>query len=357
MDLRSESCGGEFFAAANTDRGFASYFDELFFGEGIERRYIIKGGPGTGKSTLMKRAAEHARSAGRDVCIFYCSSDTTSVDAVVIDGRIAVLDGTAPHCVDTVLPGARDEIVDLGAFWSTAVLSARSDELAVLLGEKKAAYAQAYGYLCAAGQTEKTLGALSAQCISREKLLASVERLCDRCFHTRGTQRPRIDHRQVSALGVHGHAHLKTLYDRAHIRYCLLDHYGAARIYMQELLNSAVHRGQGVAVSHGALCAEIPTEMYFYDTGVYVYISDGGADGEDVKINMKRFTQASQIARIRRYYRAAHRASEVLCEVAQKQLCIAGELHARAESIYATAMDFEALRAYTDKVIEKILAT
>ena len=50
-----------YFASANGYRGFRSYFNEVFAEEGLDKLFILKGGPGTGKSTLMKRLA-HLRS-------------------------------------------------------------------------------------------------------------------------------------------------------------------------------------------------------------------------------------------------------------------------------------------------------
>ena len=47
----------EFFAGANSAEGFFSCFDSLYDPE-KDSFYILKGGPGTGKSTLMKRLSE-----------------------------------------------------------------------------------------------------------------------------------------------------------------------------------------------------------------------------------------------------------------------------------------------------------
>ena len=43
--------GGVFFAGANSARGFVSYYDTILNDKKIERLYILKGGPGTGKSS------------------------------------------------------------------------------------------------------------------------------------------------------------------------------------------------------------------------------------------------------------------------------------------------------------------
>ena len=37
----------ELFAAANSGRGFYSYYPQIFERQELEKRYLIKGGPGT----------------------------------------------------------------------------------------------------------------------------------------------------------------------------------------------------------------------------------------------------------------------------------------------------------------------
>ena len=65
-----------FFIGANTARGFVNDADDIF--SGLKKLYILKGGPGTGKSTWMKRAAEKAEKAGYPVERYFCSSDSSS---------------------------------------------------------------------------------------------------------------------------------------------------------------------------------------------------------------------------------------------------------------------------------------
>ena len=45
---------GRFFAGANTAEGFQSFYPELFRDSELDALFRIEGGPGTGKSTLMK---------------------------------------------------------------------------------------------------------------------------------------------------------------------------------------------------------------------------------------------------------------------------------------------------------------
>ena len=47
-----------FFLGANSPQGFVSRFDQLDCGDPQWHTFIIKGGPGCGKSSFMRRIAE-----------------------------------------------------------------------------------------------------------------------------------------------------------------------------------------------------------------------------------------------------------------------------------------------------------
>ena len=108
-----------YFAAQNSGEGFLNYFPQIFFG--YERIYILKGGPGTGKSYFLSAIADMAAARGMACICYLCSSDPDSLDGVCLpELGIAVLDGTSPHNVEPALVGAREEIVNLGQFWDAA---------------------------------------------------------------------------------------------------------------------------------------------------------------------------------------------------------------------------------------------
>ena len=87
-----------FFLGANSPGGFVSRFEQVYEKDGSWRAYIIKGGPGTGKSTFMKKLASLAMQMGTEVHLAPCSSDPMSLDAVILPSiRCCFMDGTAPH--------------------------------------------------------------------------------------------------------------------------------------------------------------------------------------------------------------------------------------------------------------------
>ncbi|MDH7479052.1 MAG: hypothetical protein QHH02_03495, partial [Syntrophomonadaceae bacterium] len=109
------------YPGGNTALGFYSLFESAL--EGMRRIIIIKGGPGTGKSTLIRSIGMAMVDRGYNVEFLHCASDNQSLDGVIIPaGKVAVVDGTAPHVLDPRYPGAVDEIVNLGDHWNDSIL-------------------------------------------------------------------------------------------------------------------------------------------------------------------------------------------------------------------------------------------
>lgn len=104
-----------YFLGGNTSQGFYSHFNYIISQKEATRIICLKGGPGTGKSSLMKKLAKTYIDKGFDVEFHHCSSDSDSLDGILIKKlNVALLDGTAPHMIDPKNPGAVDDIVNMG---------------------------------------------------------------------------------------------------------------------------------------------------------------------------------------------------------------------------------------------------
>ena len=102
-----------FFLGATTPAGFKGYFEPLRREPGMQM-YLIKSGPGCGKSTLMKRLARAAEQNGLLTQRIHCASDPDSLDGVILPGQHrAIVDATAPHVVEPDAPGADEVVVSL----------------------------------------------------------------------------------------------------------------------------------------------------------------------------------------------------------------------------------------------------
>jgi len=135
------------FPGGNTCNGFYSFYGYMV-SPAVKRKFILKGGPGVGKSTLMKRLGEDCSAAGIDVEYHWCSSDNNSLDGVVLgNGEYCVLDGTAPHVVDPEFPGAVDEIINLGQYWNRTQIEQNRENIIMLTGRISRYFSRAYSRL------------------------------------------------------------------------------------------------------------------------------------------------------------------------------------------------------------------
>ena len=331
----------KYFAAVNGHRGFESYYSDMF--GAAERVYIVKGGPGTGKSYFMRTLAKEAEARGFSVVYVYCSSDPESLDGILIDRRIAVFDGTSPHAADAACPGARDELVDLGRFWDSKKLFLRREEIKMLSAKKNEAYKIAYDCLGAVGNFEKAIDKLVRPAVLEGKLMAAVARY----------MRPIPDgkYRKVlnlatNSIGMRGEVRFSTLEERAKTTLYVEDFYGVAHLFFCELLREAERKSLSVCVSHKPAFPEHADAVELCDAGMLFTLSLGGGGR---RVNMKRFIDEKAIKEIRCEYRMLDRCRENAKEAAKKSLERAAKYHFALEEIYISYMDFEAKERFTEK--------
>jgi len=130
-------------ASANTSIGFNNNFDSINK-EKNAFTYILKGGPGTGKSTLMKKVGDYFSNKNISVEYFYCSSDYKSLDGIRVK-NISIVDGTAPHVTEASLPGVKEKIVNIGKHIGDNV-ALHKKEIENLIAQKSKYYKEAYLY-------------------------------------------------------------------------------------------------------------------------------------------------------------------------------------------------------------------
>ncbi|HBD63002.1 MAG TPA: ATPase [Clostridiales bacterium] len=149
------------FAGGNTSKGFYSCFDNIFDPVELNHIYILKGGPGVGKSSFMKKFAGEMLKKDYSAEFVHCSSDNESLDGIIIpELKIAIVDGTAPHTLDPQIPGAVDEIVNLGAFIDSNQLKKYKNQIIQTNKNKTMIYKSAYRYLKAAGIISEEINAI-----------------------------------------------------------------------------------------------------------------------------------------------------------------------------------------------------
>jgi hypothetical protein len=140
-----------YFPGNNTSKGFYSFYRYIMSQRNARRIFCIKGGPGTGKSTLMKKIGEYYLNKGYDIEFHHCSSDNNSLDGVVIKKlNVVLLDGTSPHVVDPINPGAVDEVLNLGECWNEAGFAPYRNTIINTNKQVGNQFKRAYKYIAAA---------------------------------------------------------------------------------------------------------------------------------------------------------------------------------------------------------------
>ena len=330
-----------YFAGGNTARGFYSCFDSVLPPAQRRRMYCLKGGPGVGKSTLMKRAAQAAEAKGHAVEYFHCSSDPDSLDGFSLPQLgIAMVDGTAPHVQDPVIPGARDTLLSLGDFLDEKALAPHAGEIGKVQEEISARFARCYRYLAAAREVLCAAPAAAeneqkAQQTAQEwaKLLplrggrGTVRKLFGAAFTPKGlvevTNLTHMERRM--AVDVPFGAHPDEL--------------------MRTLSRLAAGRGLDVVELLDPLEPEHIAHVLVPAHGVAFCSAGDGADAETV------FDLAGGSDRERGFDVNAY---ELLCRRAEEQLTAAKALHDELESFYVRNMDFEKWQTVLDRVIASL---
>ncbi len=135
-----------YFLGNNTAYGFYSNYEQEL--KGMDKVILIKGGPGTGKSSMLKRIATLAKSRGYDYELWYCSGDPQSLDGVMIkELKTAIIDATSPHAIGADLPIIRDKMYDLANSIDYEKVIKYKDEIIKGINDKKQCYANAYRHL------------------------------------------------------------------------------------------------------------------------------------------------------------------------------------------------------------------
>lgn len=359
-EIREDS-GATFFASANSGSGFVSFYPEVFGGKNIEKRYLIKGGPGTGKSTLMRKIAQMAEKNGFYTERYRCSSDPESLDGVIIDRRVAMIDATAPHAVEATVVGAKDELVDLGAFLDTDGLRGCRERIEEITRAKAKEYAACYTLLCAAKDISRAEKMLFSEHFKTRKMLLYAKNAARQIKKGEGYS---VRVGLCRAIGMSGEVRLCSYESMAERIWWIKDIGGGGAMLLKMLIAEAQKKRSPVYVSYCPLEPDEPDALLFTDTKTAFVIGEGYVEGKENRhLDIKRFVELSraQTADLGRSLREHEGAKNAVMSLAHGSLTRAGEYHFLLEDIYSSYVDFCALNDFSDAfvhcVIEKVKAT
>ncbi len=164
-----------YFPGGNTPAGFFSYYHEILDKDTPGRMAVIKGGPGTGKSTLMKSVGKQLEQNGLETVYLHCSSDPASLDGVFLPKyNTAVVDGTAPHIVDPRHPGGIDILLNVCDLINAEKICPMEEEIRSITKNVSKHFAAGYHYLEAASAIKKQMEQKSEANLSSREIYRFV---------------------------------------------------------------------------------------------------------------------------------------------------------------------------------------
>ncbi len=248
-----------YFVCANTAEGFVDYFRSNL--AGLDRVFILKGGSGTGKSTMMSRIGKAYQECDYEVEYIHCSSDANSLDGVIIpDLSVAVVDGTSPHVIEPVLTGAIEDYVNLGIALDRKKLEPHKKEMLALKKEISGHYASVYDYL-----RQATVIKEKNQVTVQEVLPLEASKQQDIIEQILGKtvlmKKAALKHRFCGALTTRG-----DIYPGLDIVKAAESRYFLSGVHAEEIFNllteAAIERGYNVVLYHDHLQ---PEKVIFMD--------------------------------------------------------------------------------------------
>lgn len=340
-----------FLASANSADGFYSLYGEAYNEDDFKRLYILKGGPGTGKSTLLDSLAARAERDGYEFETLLCSSDPASLDGIIIRSLgIAVIDGTPPHSQDPRYPGVCGEIINLGEFWDGGTLRRERRELEALFSQKAESYARAYRLLSASGIAARDVIRTYERAAEREKMEAAVGRLIKQLIRRADTGT--AVRRFLTAHSIKGKVRVDTLERAAKTTVTVSRTHGFGYLYMRTLYDISASQNIRMTAAPDALLPEFFEAIFYPDDGVLVKVADDDIyETGDIRVNCGRFIKNEPIRADRAKLRFSEKASDSLTDEALISLSDAGATHAKIEEIYKGAMNFDGVTE-TEKKLE-----
>ena len=341
-----------FFPGGNTSQGFYSRFAHILPRSKVHRKIILKGGPGVGKSTLMRRTAEYLRELHKEVELFHCSSDPDSLDGIAApDLGFALIDGTAPHVMDPVLPGAEDGILNLGECLNEEQLERSRRLIRDAMEEIARCFLRVYDYLGAAapllygstrewrertspGAMEALAQALADRWLPEGVGLAVERELFAEAYTPRGymTYLPTLLQKRVA---------------------CIVAPWGLSpHPILSKVRDTALGRGIPVLGLYNPL---LPGELSHLNLpSLGLSIVTGPVENPSETVNLQEALSLSQgLSREQAFNRNAH---ELLLQRAVESLKEAKARHDDLEKYYIAAMDFKRWENALAKVKETVEA-
>lgn len=350
-----------FFPGGNTSKGFYSFYRYILPQETARRILCIKGGPGTGKSSFMKKIGQYFNEKGYDLEYHHCSSDNNSLDGIVIKGlNVALIDATSPHIVDPVNPGAVDEILNFGDFWNERYFTSSRNSIISVNKQIGKVFKHAYRYIGAAKIVHDDWSSYNSEALSISKLNLLKEDLKGEIFKDM----------PVSSMGTDRHLFATAFTPNGIVTYVDSIADGYKRVYVLNgepgtgktnvlsfLCDEAQKRGLSPEVFHDPLIPERIEHLLLPELSIAILTSNeinkrnliGNQINMDDNLNKNLLKKHSQDIE------EAKNTFNLLLDKGLATISKAKALHDELEKYYIPNMDFDKIDNKFNEIMNRLL--
>ncbi len=335
-----------FFLGAMSKDGFSSDFSGAYDARLGYRAYILKGGPGTGKSTVMKSLATEAVKQKCEVLLCPCSSDPNSLDGVILpDKKCVILDGTAPHVVEPQFPIVCEQIVNLGECIDPQKLRSDSAQIISLCEEKTSYTNRAKRYIAAAAELLADAYKTEWCCTDMQKAERTARRLAKEYItknSNRQANRLVCRLRAITPLGMMYHKNTPMKLCQNTI--VIADEYGAAANKVLSVIEQiALNNGCDVITAVDPIFPDKRIDAVMLPQLQIAFCCENRymhPVSENRRIHARRFcdTKAMQIHRARLSF--DKKVADDMLSQAAISMSLASQIHTKIEGFYVNACDF-----------------
>lgn len=353
-----------FYAGSNSSIGFYSLYDEAL--KGLNQVFILKGGPGTGKSSFMRKIGLALIDKGYKLEYLHCSSDNQSIDGIIApELKLGFVDGTSPHVIEPKYPGVIESVIDLGEFRDDTYLKQYRDQIIELTEDISRNFETAY----------KTFAEAKKIHLQKEKLYISAmdfskaDEVANTLLHTifgrefEKDSNPTVKRRFFGAATPRGAVNfIDNITEDVEKRYIIKGRSGSGKSTLMNKIGSMAEQS-GLSVEYYP-CAFDPhsTDMVIIPS-LSVAILDGTAPHvidpyrkHDEVVDMFELcidetiekTHIQEIDEFNTNYKNK-------MALATNYLSEAKRLHDKLEEYYKAAMNFKAIDKLREQIIDRIL--
>lgn len=353
-----------FFLGTNSAQGFVSFFSQLAGPEPDWHTYIIKGGPGCGKSTFLRQVAAEYAPHDPDAQLICCSSDRDSLDAVILPRFHASLaDGTAPHVLEADFPALYQTLLPLGDGLDPDALAPSGPAILALSRQSSQAYRQVTSCLAAAAAFLEDSRRLALARADLEKLRGAARRFAHTHLgsHAHPGRTAREQVRLLSSISCAGQTFFTDTVEQLcpHLWFFEDESGALADGFLRELRQAALDMGLDVITCPCALCPEHIDHLLIPEAGVAVLTENRfhplDALTPQRRIHARRFLPEGAMAPHKKALSFQRRAAASLIAQACGILAQIKENHDHLEVLYRQAMDFSPVQAQLERVRRRLV--